>query len=489
MKMIKKLKLYITFAAYLLIFGACNKELNAPPPNAKVNGTAVVDLKSAEVTLNGVYYQFDNATSTSYNWQIQNVHPSMLTGMLGYAYGSYSDEDNLNLTSRFMQIFNPWGQWYKTINAANGFLDGLRSLAPGIITATRSAEMQAEARFLRAYTNFKLLIFFTEWKDMNSKNGVLLRTELTGISSVAKARSTVAESYTSILEDLDYAVANGPTTNPSYYMNKYAAMILEARVLLTRGQPGDITKALDLVNQVISSGKYTLENNLKDIFYSKGLNSTEVILGVKPQPLQEGKRETNSGAYFPNSTYSSYGYVVKQKFKDLLNGDPRQSWMVGPANTNTNSANTFYFSKFLPFPGGVASVPTQLSEISYAMRLSEAYLLKAEAIARSTGGDLNDAKTQIKTIIARSGVTDFSAVDNATTALDVWKQAYYETLRNFTGEDGIDWFALGRFPFEVIKELRPSITSISQLWFGVPVSEFQSNPLFGPQNAGGYPTR
>lgn len=484
----KKLKLYIMFASFLLALSACKKELNAPPPNAKVNGTVVVDLKSAQVTLNGVYYRFANASSTLYNWQIQNVHPDMLTGMLGYAYGPFTDEDNLNLVSRFMQISNPWGRWYETIIAANGFLDGLKSLPPGIISAVRSAEMESEARFLRAYTNFKLLIYFAEWKDLNSRNGVLLRTGLPGISSAVKARSAVAESYTSIIDDLDYAVANGPTTNPNYYVNKYAAMILEARVLLTRGQPADITQALSLVNQVIGSEKYTLEDNLKDIFHSKGLASMEVILGVKPQPLQETKRETNSGAYYPNGTYSSSGYVAKQVFKDLLEGDPRQSWMVGPDNPDPSSPNTFYFSKFLPYPGGVATAPTQLSEVSYAMRLSEAYLLKAEAIARTPGGNLTDAKTQIKTIMAKAGVTDFAGVDAAVTADDVWKQAYYETLRNFTGEDGIDWFALGRFPFETIKELRPTITSTSQLWFGVPVSEFQQNPLFGEQNAGGYPT-
>src|SRR5690606_20229085 len=116
---------------------------------------------------------------------------------------------------------------------------------------------------------------------------------------------------------------------------------------------------------------------------------------------------------------------------------------------------------------------------------SEAYLLKAEAIARSSGGNLTDAKNQIKTVMSKAGVTDFSAVDNAVTATDVWKQAYYETLRGFTGEDGIDWLALMRFPFDTIKELRPTITEMSQLWFGIPLDELQNNPLFGSQNAGG----
>lgn len=485
----KQLPLYIIAVIIIMSAAACKKQLNAPPPNAKVNGTAIVDQKSAQVTLNGVYYQFANATSTLYDWETQNVLPSMLSGMLGYAFGAYDDEVNDNLNSRMIFTNNPWGSWYETITAANGFLEGINALGDGIIQPVRRDEMKAEATFLRAYSNFKLLMFFSEWKDLDSKNGVLLREELTGLSTVVKKRSTVAESYEAILRDLDYASANGPTTNPSYYMNKYAAMILQARVLLTRGEPGDITKALDLASEVIESGKYTLEPNLQDIFHKNGLSSTEVILGVKPQPNQQFVRENISGAYYlPGGTYSSVGYVAKEALRELLNGDPRQDWMIGPVNDEPESPGTYAFGKFLPYINGVGTAPTQLSETSYAMRLSEAYLLKAEALARSNG-DLDEAKAAIKTVMTTSGVTDFSEVDAAATAMDVWKQAYYETLRNFTGEDGIDWLALVRFPFETITELRPTITSMSQLWFGVPVSEFVSNPLFGDQNAGGYPTR
>ncbi|MBS1566799.1 MAG: hypothetical protein JST39_20610, partial [Bacteroidetes bacterium] len=147
----KKLHIYTLAAICTLALPACHKQLNAPPPNAKVDGTAVVDLQSAQVTLNGIYYQFANATPTIYDWQEQNIHPSMLTGMLGSGNGPYTDETNLNLTSRFMVVKNPWGPWYKTITAANSFLVGINSLADGVIIDSRRKEMVSEARFLRAY--------------------------------------------------------------------------------------------------------------------------------------------------------------------------------------------------------------------------------------------------------------------------------------------------------------------------------------------------
>jgi len=41
-----------------------------------------------------------------------------------------------------------------------------------------------------------------------------------------------------------------------------------------------------LTQDVISNGGYALEDNLKDIFFQKGLASKEVILGIYPEPNQ-----------------------------------------------------------------------------------------------------------------------------------------------------------------------------------------------------------
>jgi hypothetical protein len=107
----------------------------------------------------------------------------------------------------------------------------------------------------------------------------------------------------------------------------------------------------------------------------------------------------------------------------------------------------------------------------------------AEAIARS-GGDLNVAKTTLKTVMSKAGVTDFTAVDAATTAADVQLQVYYEFVRNFVGEDGIEWMALLRLPFATVKQIRPTITSTVQYILPIPDSEFINNPNTGAQNPG-----
>src|SRR5690606_24849492 len=115
----------------------------------------------------------------------------------------------------------------------------------------------------------------------------------------------------------------------------------------------------------------SLEPNTRDIFHQKGLGSSEVILGVKPQPNQEMFYYILSRAYYPAQ---SSLFVAKQKYRDLLENDPRQSWMVGPETPyQAYSPGTYYFSKFIPF----GTEPTQTSETNYAIRLAEAYHLKA----------------------------------------------------------------------------------------------------------------
>jgi hypothetical protein len=154
--------------------------------------------------------------------------------------------------------------------------------------------------------------------------------------------------------------------------------------------------------------------------------------------------------------------------------------MIGPASRyQAYSPDTYYFTKYIPYE----SKPSQRSETSYAFRLSEVYLLTAEATIRS-GGNLSTAKTLIDTVMSHAGVTDFSAVDNANTADELLLQNFYEIERNLSGEDGIEWMALLRLPFATVQQLKPTITNQIQYIFPIPLDEFQQNPLIGDQNPG-----
>lgn len=459
--------LYILF----LTASSCNKELGKLPDNAKVEGNTILDQRTSEIALNGVYYRFayvDEGSNTT-KWRDHQVLPGMCAGYLGYGYGADGAEENNFSSSNYVAM--PWSQMYDLINAANGVIKGVSALSDKGFTGNRKQEILAEARFLRAYGHFKLLSLYGEWYDKSSAYGALLRTEFVTTSNVQKARSTVQESYDQILEDIDYAVANAAAQTKNYYADKWAAMALKLRILMSYG---DYANAATLANDIITGSPYQLEGNVKDIFYSKGLASQEVILGIQPQQNQAAYYYNLSSQYYPGA---SGLYVAKQALKDLLAGDPRQSWLIGSQNNYT--PGTYYFLKYI----AEGTKATTTSETAYAFRLTEVYLLGAEAILRS-GGDRQAAVTLVKTVMQHAGVTDYSAIDNAGSTDDLLLQVYYEIARSLTGEDGQEWMALLRLPFATVQQLRPLIKDKLQYIMPVPHDEFLQNPAFGDQNKG-----
>jgi hypothetical protein len=137
------------------------------------------------------------------------------------------------------------------------------------------------------------------------------------------------------------------------------------------------------------------------------------------------------------------------------------------------------------YPGSVDNrAPDPITEYSYAFRLTEAYLLEAEAITLS-GGDMGEAKALLKEIMKHAGITDFTAVDAATTKDALQLLVVKEEMKNFVAEGGQDWLAVRRLPFATLQELIPVIKDKNQLILPIPESEITSNAqLAGKQNPG-----
>jgi len=469
----KKLIIYISAFVVFSAQQACKKDLNALPENSRVSEVAITDAKTAEIALNGAYYSFANASPTKTNWTNHERFPAMYAGYLGYGFGQFPEEENR--TEGDGDLY--WGEAYKLLNSVNGVLKGLEPISESSFTGNRKKEMIGELHFLRAYAHFKLLSYYGEWFKLNSPNGVLLRDEASTKTNISKTRSSVKESYDFILADLNDAITNAPSANKNYYATKWASMVLKMRVLMSRGEAADYAEVVNLANNIIQNSPYQLEAKTIDIFRSKGLASSEVILGLKSQANQEKDYYSRSAQFWPGA---SSMYVAKRALKDLLANDPRAPWLIGGANPySAYSPDTYYFTKYMPQGGTV----TPVTETYYAMRLSEVYLLKAEAIVRS-GGSLTDAKTAVKEVMTHAGVTDFSAIDNANTANDLLLQIYYETVKALVAEDGQEWMALLRLDFNTVKQIKPTITTQAQYILPIPHSEFVYNPTVGDQNPG-----
>lgn len=467
----------------LTSFYACNKQLSALPQNAKVAANTILDQATAQIALNGVYYNFANATTIKTGWQMHEILPASFAGYIQYGFGTSASDINQTY-SYTSATLGYWLECYKTLNATNGLIQGINALADNKFTGTRKQEMIAEAHFLRAYSHFKLLNYYGEWYKPDSNLGVLLRDETSILTNISKARSSVKDSYAFIISDLDDAIANAPATNAVYYVTKWAAMTLKMRALMCRAAAGDYATVINLANTIIQSSPYVLEAKQEDIFHTKGLSSKEIILGITPQALQTTDPYSKSLQYYPSA---SSLYVATVSLKSMYANDPRLTWMIGTTTpySATYAPGTTYFMKYI-LQGGVS---TTISESDYPLRLTEVYLLEAEAIVRS-GGTLSDARALVHTIQSKAGITatanntNYLAVEGANTTDLLLLEIYKETVRSMVGEDGSEWNALLRLPLATVMQIKPTITSQNQYILPVPISEFLYNPLFGDQNTG-----
>lgn len=446
--------------------GSCNKQLNVYPTTQEVDGNVITDAKSAATTLNGVYYRFaaggaDNNGVASTTWYYVNEEtPSQLSGMVSYTAGGGGLDEHL-YTAKSNGIDAIWTYGYNLVNAANGFL---QNIAPvNSIAATSKAQMIAEAKFLRAFGNTELLLYYGQYYDTTSAYGIILRNEFVQPDNIYLPRVSVRETYDSILSDLNNAIPDLPGVNSSIsYANTWTAKLLKARVLINRGSAADYATVISLTQDIITNSPFTLEPNVKDIFWTKALTSSEVMLGVAPFPNQTIK-------WTEYIYYNDYG--PNDFMTGLFNNDPRAAWCIQPVKTayGTYPGVTKYY------PGSVTNAASMtISENSYAFRLTEAYLLQAEALVAS-GGSMADARTLLKTVMGHAGVIDFTAVDAATTASALQLQIIEEEMRNFVDEAGQDWFAVRRLPFATLQGLLPSVTNQSLLILPIPETEITAN--------------
>ncbi|MGH2644784.1 MAG: RagB/SusD family nutrient uptake outer membrane protein, partial [Chitinophagaceae bacterium] len=389
----QNIKLFVALLPFLVL-SACKKELNVYPTTSEVDGKVITDQQSAFTVLNGIYYRFadvsvDRNNVPSVEWSdVNEALPSTLSGTLSNSSQPWNPS---GFTPSTYGTDFQWVYGYNIVNAANGFL---KNIAPvTTIPSATKEEMIAEAKFLRAFGNTQLLLYYGQYYNANSKYGIILRDQFVTSANINLPRSTVSQCYSAILNDLDSAIAYLPSLNSQiYYANVWAAKLLKARLLINRGAQGDYTEVINLTQDIISNGPFSLEDSTKDIFLSDGFSSKEVILGIQPFPNETYK--------FKNNQYY-YQYPGTPELDTLLANDPRNQWVYQVVNYYGTPTDEFtkYYSGDPNNP-----IQTPLSEYSYAFRLTEAYLLQAEAITLS-GGDLTMAKSLLNTVRDHAGFT------------------------------------------------------------------------------------
>tara|TARA_R110000823_G_scaffold315691_1_gene450158 strand:+ start:151943 stop:153286 length:1344 start_codon:yes stop_codon:yes gene_type:complete len=433
----KKLVIIFTIAMFMQ---SCNlaDSIDQNPPNNLVPENVVNNEDDARAVLNGVYSQIISYTSPYYYMYSETI-PSALIGTMSQA-GSSDDNaeffDN-NIQSENSTVKSYWLIMYKVIDGANTTIYETSQLANDQITPQAKKEIIGEARFLRAMATFDALRYFGQFYDANSPLGIIVRTEPVNFTTRSKKRSTVQQTYTQILEDLDFAIENAPSFTVSYKGSKLAALALKARVLLYKG---DYEGAARLANQVITSGNRSLEPTFADVF-DTGIFSSEPIF-MTYRDAESDTEENNRKRFYS-------GRVGEGWFTQLMENDPRQTATYNEEDVlKTNNEASFR--------------PT------FFMRLAEMYLIKAEATLRNTNS-VEQAKPALNVVYERVGLPP----STATTIAQLENELFEAYITELAFENGSDWFAGIRFNRAM--ELKENIISENQYILPLPKTEIEGN--------------
>ena len=187
------------------------------PENVLDDETVITDARSAEIAVNGIYEGW-RAKSSIYNALFLRtgvMQSSSVSGARSFLTGDIQD-DNVIVEETYIFL-------YYIINQANSVLAALDKDIKGL-SEEENLNYQREAKFNRAMANFMLLRLYGEFWNMDSQYGIVLH-DAPVRDNTPKARATVRQCYTSILDDLKEAevlpVKHSSLGTVALYYGKY----------------------------------------------------------------------------------------------------------------------------------------------------------------------------------------------------------------------------------------------------------------------------
>lgn len=262
---------HLFFIVALLIAVGCEEDVTELLPfDAIAEETAFDTPERIELVMNGVYdaaqsgfYRGAENNNRGYIFGAAHIQQSDMRGedmLLINTFYAFTYRSNYSPTTENNRYF--WENGFRVVNLANLFIEGVTgAVEEGIISQEEANSYIAEARFLRGLTYHEMVIHFARpFRDNNgSEFGLPLYTignDSPGSveQNATIGRSTVAETYNFILEDLDYAEANLPESRNGVLnivrATSGAAIALKTRVKLHQGDwEGVITESNKLVPQ------------------------------------------------------------------------------------------------------------------------------------------------------------------------------------------------------------------------------------------------
>jgi hypothetical protein len=442
-----QLKYILSCGLGLALLTSCQRELLAPIPQTSITDATAFDTPARVANqVNSLYAALKNGNFYGGRAQIAgdirgedflNETTNLVTG---------SDVWSLNPTGTSQNfVKNVWGQAYFVINLCNLFIDGMATKGTTVVGAALSNNYVAEAKLVRAVSYLKLVEHYARpYADGNgNKPGLPLR--LTGIKASGAsdlARSTVAEIYTQILADLDFAEANLPLTYASATLNttrahRNTAIALKTRVYLAmQNYPKVVSEANKIVGQDVapfsatSGVTHSLNANIVNVFRTP-YTSSESIFSM-PMTATSGDNpgtQNQLGYYFSRTTGN--GEFSLNPSGIIAN----TGWTSTDARRGFNAVVS---SK--PYINVKYNAPSPYTDYAPIIRYAEVLLNLAEALARTNTGVDTKALALVNAVRKRS---------DATTTLTATSQT--ELVNTILTERRIEFLGEGLRNFDLMR--------------------------------------
>ena len=460
------------------------------PEHVVTDDNYITDVSTAQTALNGVYASW-RSTGVSYLRYGMSSMAHTQTQAMVMGADEFAAE---NIETNNSNVETAYTAYYNVINAANTFLVHINKNIPGLSEEKRT-EMIAEARCQRALAYLTLLKCFGEYWKQDSPYGVCIFQDELVRDNQPRKRSTVAETYKLISDDLDYAIAHCEQQPADHYhMSSVFAKALKAKMYMAQDNYAEAARLAEEVIGEAEAAGYALESDYAKIF-NEQFNSQEMLFA----PYTANPDELMDASWFAFSPGSLLKKVADDLVPDDETGgdivvpDPGEGGdvvvpnpgeggdVVIPGGDGSEGGDVVLpgggddggivipggDGGDFPFPGeddaasydplytwaytgkgmiGIAKysklTPEFMFEDSYYfMRLAEVYYIAAEAEARQ--GQYAKARTLLATVIERAGYTEDDV--NAIADGDLLGEILKHKLVDISNENFEEWFDLCRY--------------------------------------------
>lgn len=411
-----KLGLTIAAAAMLLLSPSCLKQ---EPESSIATGEAMKTADDAEQTLLGIYASLKSSSLFSgLLTQLPDLQADLVYAVDGYSntYGSIWQWDIRSTTSETESVY---AALYLTISRCNFYLDCIDAVVASLTddeTIDILESYTGEVYCIRALCYSKLIECFCKAYDPDtaaSTPGVVLRTKYFTAEPIR--RSTLAESYELVLEDLGRAEARLSEEDDAasnVYLSLAAAQALHARVALNMRDwataESYATKVIENDNFALSSvSRTSYVSSMDDFFYLWAYDAgTEIIWRVGFTTTSYGGA---LGSIFLNFTRDYYYYYpdyvpaswVVNGLYDSADGRYSAYFAGTESNVNIGYDHGLVWPLLVKYWGNRSFTSVYIYQVSMPkpFRLAEQYLIRAEAYCRQNrfseaNKDLTALRTQ-----------------------------------------------------------------------------------------------